>query len=593
MSNSGYVIPPRLWRWAGTRRAAAVALWLAALGTGAHHLWHGRTWFNNHASLAEPMHRLDGNSGHAQIDFGGQWVMGRMVARGYGRELYHRQRQWEVARAGFPARLEPPAVAEDMFRPKSGWRHFKPDDEIKHDADWMLHWFMGTDPPEWSKLGGALALPAADVTGHPLNAVAFRAASEAAITPELAATLAKPAIGGPLYPPVQGFLYAPLALDDNPQRSYAVFQCLSLALVYLAGLGVKVLSGGRVWWSAASLAILMYPGCRTGIDLGQNPMMSLAILVWGWVFAARGREWLGGAVWGLFVFKPVWGVAFFLVPLLMRRWRFCAAMVGTGAVLAAATLPFVGLQAWFDWLAVGKEAAALYDVNKNWIHLSRDLQGIPRRVLVNFDLPESQRRVPAATIIGWAMWGTVFVGTATLYLLRGNRRAATGLGAGFLFLGAYMTCYRFMYYDVLLSAVALAVLFADPRKYLRPRPVALVQTDPPPDPAGPRWTGYLNSFPLTVFVLLVLVDSVLVGLKIEATVGIGYLERAVPSGGATVLATPQVTGDTSTNYPLDALLLLALWAWCGWRLWRDGDETASGLARVGEAGREKVIAGRP
>ena len=32
--------------------------------------------------------------------------------------------------------------------------------------------------------------------------------------------------------------------------------------------------------------------------------------------------------------------------------------------------------------------------------------------------------------------------------------------------------------------MAFAVLFADPRKVMCPRPVALVPTDPPPDPAG-------------------------------------------------------------------------------------------------------------
>lgn len=574
---SGYVIPPRLWRWAGTRRAAAAFLWLVTLATAAHHLWHARTWFNDRPIFAEPTRRHDGNNGHAQIDFGGQWVMGRMVARGFGRELYHRQRQWEVARDGFHPRWEQPAVAEELFTPKYERKWFKPGDDVRHDADWMMYWFMGTDPPEWSKLGGAVALPIAAPPGDPLSALALQHTGASAVTPELVEALRKPAIGGPLYPPVQGFLYAPLALDDNPQRSYAIFQCVGLALVFVAGLGVKVLSRGRIWWSAACLGILMYPGCRTGLDLAQNPTMSLAILVWGWALASRGREFGGGLVWGLFVFKPTWGMAFFLVPLLTRRWKMAAAMVATGGLVAAATLPVVGLQAWFDWLAVGKEAAALYDVNKNWIHLSRDLQGIPRRMLMDFELPESERARPVITRLAWGLWATVFAGTAAVYLLRGNRRNATGLGAGFLFLGAYMTCYRFMYYDVLLSAAAFAVLLADPRKVLRPRPVALVPVDPPPDPAGPRWTGYVNSFPLTIFALLILVDSVGVGLKVEATIGFGYFERVVPSGGSTGVVTPKVSGDTSSNYPLDAFLLLALWVWCAWRLWRDGDNLTAAV----------------
>src|SRR5205823_6328402 len=96
----------------------------------------------------------------------------------------------------------------------------------------------------------------------------------------------------------------------------------------------------------------------------------------------------GGVVWGLFAFKPVWGLAFFLVPLLSGRWRMCLAMVGTGAALGLLTLPVVGVQTWFDWLQVGREAAGVYNVNENWIHLSRDLQGIPRRLLLDFNLPE-------------------------------------------------------------------------------------------------------------------------------------------------------------------------------------------------------------
>src|SRR5207253_2803043 len=81
-----------------------------------------------------------------------------------------------------------------------------------------------------------------------------------------------------------------------------------------------------------------------------------------WGLAVRGRNVAGGMVWGLLAFKPVWAAAFFLVPLLTRRWRFALAMLGTGAALGLATLPFVGLQTWFDWLAVGREATGLYNV---------------------------------------------------------------------------------------------------------------------------------------------------------------------------------------------------------------------------------------
>src|SRR5262249_43993026 len=159
----------------------------------------------------------------------------------------------------------------------------------------------------------------------------------------------RPAIGGALYPPIHALLYAPIGLFPRAGDAMPVFQVFAVACAYLAGLGTSLLSRGRIWWSVASLVVLLYPGCRAGLDLGPNPTITLAILTLGWALAVRGRDTAGGVVWGLLAFKPVWAAAFFLVPLLQRRRRFCLAMGLTGAALAAATLPFVGAQAWLDW----------------------------------------------------------------------------------------------------------------------------------------------------------------------------------------------------------------------------------------------------
>jgi hypothetical protein len=242
------------------------------------------------------------------------------------------------------------------------------------------------------------------------------------------------------------------------------------------------------------------------------------------------------------------------------------------------------VQAWFDWLEVGKQAAALYNVNENWIVLSRDLQGIPRRILHDFTRPEPERDTPLARNLAWGLWGFVFVTTAAVYRWKGDRRP-TGLAAGFLFLGAFLSCYRFMYYDVLLSAAALAVLFAAPARFFRTRVFEIAPTPaapavpadtrelaPPPaapPPLGPRYLGYVNSFPLTVLALLLSLDNALQGLDLQATVGFGYWATPTASPAwATGLAIPKVTGDTSLTYPLDTYLLIALWVWCGWRLLR-------------------------
>ncbi|MFX6201976.1 glycosyltransferase 87 family protein, partial [Acinetobacter baumannii] len=75
---------------------------------------------------------------------------------------------------------------------------------------------------------------------------------------------------------------------------------------------------------------------------GQNPPLTLLFLIWGWALIVRDRPTAAGVVWGLLAFKPVWALAFFLVPFLTGRWRTCLAMLLTAGFLVVLTLPFVG-----------------------------------------------------------------------------------------------------------------------------------------------------------------------------------------------------------------------------------------------------------
>jgi arabinofuranan 3-O-arabinosyltransferase len=589
----GYVIPPRYWKWLANRRLLHAVTWIVAIGIAAHHLHGGRTWLANEPDAPEHLRRPDaGGQGHTQIDFGGQWVMGRMLVLGHGRELYHRQRQWEVVRQGYPTTEETPTQREETLLPRHQRRLARSDEDVGHDADHMLYWFMGKDPEAWKIVGGAAAAPlVVEMAGNPLAVVARTQTAAMAATPAVVAQVEAPAIGGPLYPPVHAFLYAPLGLFDHPQDAYYLFQFIAVGFAILAGRGIAIVSGNRISWPIATIAVLIYPGCRVAIDLGQNPTISLCIALWGWVLVTRRREWAGGAVWGLFAFKPVWGLAFFLVPLVMGRWRVCLAMVGTGAALAACTLPFVGLHSWFDWLAVGAEAAELYNRSQNWINLSRDLQGIPRRFLHNFALPEAERETPLAQAVAWSLWGIVFVSTVLIYRLRADRTKRVGLGPAYLFLGAWLTCYRFMYYDVLLSLVGVACLCAEPWRLLNSRVFGLhfarqslqTGTDIRPtlaavQPLGPRLLGYMNSFPLTLIIGLFVLDNLLTRLQIEATIGVlAWGTTSAAPDGSVIRSSPRFAADSSINYPWDTLLILLLWGWCGWRLVRGDDRNSESM----------------
>ena len=518
-----------------------------------------------------------GNRGHAQIDFGGQWLMGRMVATGQGKHLYDRNRHWNTLRGGYPASRDTDLVRNHSFpaaeRPATVREANHKGEDYKTDAENLMVWTMGNDndSKRWGEAAEGIACAfAGGVDGNPFSAAAAQEVSRNRVTPELISELDRPAIGGPLYPPVHGLFYAPLGLITDTQTAYFVLQAISVLAGFLAGWSAQWLSRGRLAWPVCSALILVFPGFRPGLDLGQNHAISLAILLLGWALVVRKSEFAGGAVWGLLAFKPVWGIVFVLVPLLMLRWRVVVAMGAVGCGLALATIPVVGIDSWFHWLENGKEATATYNVNKNWIELSRDLSGIPKRILLDFNKPEVERADPLADFSGQLLLGIVFVATVGIYWFRADRRQPTGLGAGFLFLGAYHCCYRFMYYDVLLATAGIFVMFAHPGLFFRTPQFKLIADANSPFQRRARLYG--GSIPLLLIALLIWNENGLMNFRPRATIGADYfaVPMTSPEGKATT-RTPVLSATSDYMHPVDTVLLLLLWGWAGWRLLRHGD----------------------
>lgn len=505
----------------------SVLAWLAALGLTGIHYYQARHIYDNDPNAEPAQWRADGNVGHTTIDFGGQWIMGRMLRDGHARQLYHRDILRDVLSAWYPPSDQAPK-------------------QERSDVEHLMFCFMGSDTPN---------------------------------------SPGEPAIGGPLYPPLHAFLYAPLA-GLPPRPAYRLAQIIFLALGWLAALGLSVLSRGRVWWPVAASFVLLYPGFQGAIHLAQNSPLTLTILVWGWVLAARSRPLAGGMVWGLLADKPVWAAAFLLVPLLTRRWRMAAGMIGVGILLVLATLPVVGLQTWLDWWQVGRIASAIYKVDQNWIFLSRDLLGIPRRWMLDFNEGYWERNRRAAAVVGWAMLLSAFAATAIVAWF--NRRKVMppdGVGSAFVLLGAWLCCFHFMFYDELLSSLGVFVLLQEPRRFLRPVIVVLGEApaqlaayfrptldEPPPDPvpvsAGPRTVAVLNSLVLTLVVLLIAIEHVFPMLGVGVTATVGFL----PAGKNLF-----VTDTGGSGPPWDTLCLIALWAWCGMKVvWNMDDLSPEG-----------------
>jgi hypothetical protein len=512
---------PRLWRFLVRPLTRYVLAWIAVLGGGGFGLYEAWTCFDRPG-------RADGNDGHITIDFGGQYLLGRMIVRGHGRHLYERDYHRAVLSEAYPR--------------ENGYPNAE-----RTDVEMLFGAMMGPNSPAGERVGACLA---------PLSgADALHAAALATANPR--------EVGGPLYPPVHALLYAPLALL-KPQWAYHLSQVFNLLCAFAAGGELALLSRGRVWWPVAAGAVMLYPGYSGSIALAQNATPTLAVLVCGWVLIARGRGGAGGVAWGLLAFKPVWALAFLLVPVLTRRWRTCVAMALTGTGLALVTIPLVGLQSWKDWLAVGREATVTYRYDANWIPLSRDLLGIPRRWL-DFQADWTVRRDNVvATWTGWALLGTVLALTVALAVWRPRQaRAVTGPPGAYLLLGAWLCCFHFMYYDVLLSALPVFLLFTEPARYLEPILFAVARVSgTTSDPALLRYyrPGFSADLPPPAPTLAPRAGHLWV------------INRLVPTAVVFLTTTSYVfpvIGLGIHGFAYDTTCLLGIWLWCGWQWLRE------------------------
>jgi arabinofuranan 3-O-arabinosyltransferase len=507
-------------------RVRRVICWLVLLG------WTGFVGVGSWRAF-NVEERADGNRGHATIDFGGQWLVGRMIVEGQGRHLYERNRIR--------------TVAQHVFRVAGGgWRVEGKDDSSPStlhpppftqtsDAESLMDWLAGSDDPKAPEVIATLLSPLA--ANDALSESVTLVSGDTIWTENWLEHARAPRIGGALYPPIHALGYAPLALL-RPPIAYRVMQGLILALAYFAGWVAERMTDSRVWWPVASLLVLMFPGFAGGLTLGQNGMFILTLALVGWWQLMCGREVLAGLCWGLLAFKPVWAAAFFLVPILTARWRMAASMALAGIVQILVTLPVVGWESWWNWLKVGQEAAQEYKRQENWIILSRDLLGIPRRWLLTFEdglakdvvwtaaypatsetgAAEDRWDHPSLAVFSWGLWMAVLVVTfVVVWRSRQRRKELTGPFAAFVLSAAVLSCYHFMYYDFVAAALPMLLLFTEPRRYLRLQFRTLVS-------------------PLLLLLMLVLPF-------------LGYL------------------WDPSYHFPpWETIVLLALWAWCGYLL---------------------------
>ena len=158
------------------------------------------------------------------------------------------------------------------------------------------------------------------------------------------------AVAGPFglffYPPTFVPLVLPFALVPEPVAVNA-WITLMLGVALLAGLAMPV--SWRTRWWLLLLAGLSWPFVYN-IKLGQvGPLLLLTFaLAWRWL----DRPWLFGLVAALGGAIKVQPGLLLVWALLTRRWTAVAAGALTLLILAAVALPFTGLVAWPDFVAI-------------------------------------------------------------------------------------------------------------------------------------------------------------------------------------------------------------------------------------------------
>src|SRR5437763_5455175 len=120
-----------------------------------------------------------------------------MLVRGQAQHLYHRSDQRRVLEEAYPRQKESPG-------------------QETSDAEGLMFAFMGEDQED-----------------------------------------ASPSVGGPLYPPIHALWFCPIAWLP-PQSAYRLVQCLNLAGAFAAGLGLTILSRGRIWWPLTSVGVMLF-----------------------------------------------------------------------------------------------------------------------------------------------------------------------------------------------------------------------------------------------------------------------------------------------------------------------------------------------
>lgn len=221
------------------------------------------------------------------------------------------------------------------------------------------------------------------------------------------------------YPPTAAILYAPLGRLWFADAA-DVMRYVNLGLAVLCvGLLYRAVEG-RVGLLVCAAMVLYYPASYYTLQLGQNGFLTLALLAAGWGELVRGRDVVAGLIWGLLAYKIHWLGAVGWVPLAMGRPKVLVGMAASAGLFVAASVAIVGATGWSRWFAQGQAFDRVYAFDA----MFRDTllgQGCDLRCMafrLGPDLP-----APLVRPLAWAFIAGVILVTAWCHRRRPNATA--------------------------------------------------------------------------------------------------------------------------------------------------------------------------
>jgi hypothetical protein len=195
-----------------------------------------------------------------------------------------------------------------------------------------------------------------------------------------------------LYPPPLAVSLVPLTVLSPDQAALAWLAVrLALLLVGIALLPISVAARAAVLAVAAISFPVWYD-----LNLGNLSIVLFAMSAIIWRYRDRPAGSIALSVAG--VLRYPFGLVL-LAWLLERRWRAVAWTIAAGLVIAAATLPFAGVQGWLDYLG---SLRALRDVSAGEHNLSLATTAHALGIGGGDGLWVAAGIVAAAVATGWA-----------------------------------------------------------------------------------------------------------------------------------------------------------------------------------------------